>query len=240
MTTTSPRPLDDLPESRRRILLRLKLAGPSTIAALASEFGMTGEAVRQQLAPLVRQGDVSAQVGVSVPGSTGLGRPAARYRLTELGERFFPRKYEDLLAFMLDTLASEWGSDAPVRVLERLTDARVAALEPHLAGMDLAARVAALGALYEADDPYLSMEPVDGGFRIIERNCPFLELAKRKPLLCSCTVSVLERVLGCEVVREERFQHGDGRCSFRVHADKPIDASRLRFAVERERERTTS
>jgi hypothetical protein len=34
-------------------------------------------------------------------------------------------------------------------------------------------------------------------------------------------VNTLERLMGCKVVREQRFQLGHGRCVFRVHLDKP-------------------
>jgi hypothetical protein len=34
------------------------------------------------------------------------------------------------------------------------------------------------------------------------------------------TVSLLSRLLGVDVYREQRFQSGDGRCTFRVLADR--------------------
>lgn len=67
---------------------------------------------------------------------------------------------------------------------------------------------------------------------LIEHNCPFFNVAKRRPVLCSVTVSMLTRLLGYRVVREERFQNGDGRCVFRVLLDQPIDDSSFKFALE--------
>jgi predicted ArsR family transcriptional regulator len=44
----------------------------------------------------------------------------------------------------------------------------------------------------------------------------------RRPALCSVSVSALTRLLGVRVHREEKFQNGDGRCVFRVHANEPV------------------
>ena len=67
----------------------------------------------------------------------------------------------------------------------------------------------------------MDAEEVSGGFRLVEHNCPFLNVALERPVVCSVTVSLLSRLLGFEVVREEKFQAGDGRCAFRVLTDRP-------------------
>jgi predicted ArsR family transcriptional regulator len=54
-----------------------------------------------------------------------------------------------------------------------------------------------------------------------ERNCPFLNVARAHPAICSVSVNTLERLLGFRVIREQRFQAGDGRCVFRVQLDQP-------------------
>lgn len=223
--------IDDLPESRRRLLVRLKLQGPATIAELAADLDISGEAVRQQLMPLERQAWVEQEVT-----PTGLaGRPAARYRLASLGERLFPKHYDDLLVLVVDAVRAELGDPALMRILGRITDLRVAGLAPQLRGMNLGQKVAALKAIYQPDDPFIEVETVDDGYRLIEHNCPFLDVALARPLLCSCTVSVLTRVLERRVVREERFQDGRGRCAFRVYTDQVVDASHLRFRPEPDR-----
>jgi predicted ArsR family transcriptional regulator len=57
-------------------------------------------------------------------------------------------------------------------------------------------------------------------------------MAMARPVLCSSTVSVLTRLLGTKVVREDRFQDGHGRCSFRIYENQPLDVTNLRFARE--------
>jgi predicted ArsR family transcriptional regulator len=153
--------------------------------------------------------------------------------LTESGDHLFPKSYDTLAVMLLDTVVGELGKPAFERVLAAITDGRVREWEPRMRGLSLAERVSALKAVYGDGDPYMEVEKVRGGFRLIERNCPFLNIALERPALCSTTVSVLSRLLGVRVVREERFQHGHGRCVFRVIANEAIDPKQG-FALEPE------
>ena len=54
----------------------------------------------------------------------------------------------------------------------------------------------------------------------------------RRPILCNVSINALTRLLGVRVNREQRFQNGDGRCVFHVHADQPIDAAAWEFQIE--------
>jgi predicted ArsR family transcriptional regulator len=220
-----------LPDSRRSILLALKREGPSTIARLASELQLTGEAVRQQLLQLQREGWIEAKIAREQErGRTG--RPATRYSLTEAGDHLFPKNYDLLNVAMLDALAEELGPDAAVRVLKRVTDERVNAAGPQVQGLPLPERVEALKSLYFESDPYMDVEPADDGFYLVERNCPFYNTAMRRPILCNVSINALTRLLGVRVEREERFQNGDGRCVFHVHANEPVDAANWEFRLE--------
>jgi predicted ArsR family transcriptional regulator len=213
-------PLADVPEARRRLLLHLKERGDATIGQLTAHLGTSGEAVRQQIVMLVRAGWIRRH---RTEPKTGAGRPAARYRLTADAEKLFPKRYQDLAVMLVDIVADALGTEALTTVLRRVTDLRVAALAPHIDGKTLPEKVEALRAIYEGDDPFIEVEPTRDGFRLVERNCPFLDVALSRPLLCSSTVSVLTRLLGRHVEREDRFQDGCGRCSFRIYADRPVN-----------------
>jgi predicted ArsR family transcriptional regulator len=220
-----------LPDSRRAILLALKREGPTTIARLAAELELTGEAVRQQLLQLQREGWVEAKLAHEQErGRTG--RPATRYSLTEAGDHLFPKNYDLLNVAMLDAVSEELGSEAAVRVLRRVTDERVAAAEGQVRGLPIEERVNALKNLYFESDPYMEVEPATDGFYLVERNCPFYNTAMRRPILCNVSINALTRLLGVRVEREERFQNGDGRCVFHVHANEPVDAAAWEFRLE--------
>ncbi|HWE25754.1 MAG TPA: winged helix-turn-helix transcriptional regulator [Myxococcales bacterium] len=216
--------------TRQSILEALKRDGPLAIAQLAERLGMSGEAVRQQLVQLQREGWIEA-LRERGPARHS-GRPPARYRLSQAGDNVFPKHYDSLMVAVIDAVASELGPAALERILSRLTDARVRQWEPRLVGKSLRERVEALRGVYEGEDPFMEVEEVAGGFRLVEHNCPFLNVAMERPAVCSVTVSLLSRLLGVTVVREQRFQNGDGRCSFRVIADRPRSAEAPAFQME--------
>jgi predicted ArsR family transcriptional regulator len=225
--------VDQLPDSRRAILLALKRQGPATIAQLADELQLTGEAVRQQLLQLQREGWIEAKVTRS--GERGrTGRPATSYSLTEAGDHLFPKHYDALNVAMMDAVSEELGPDALKRILERIANDKVGVTEPVLRTLPLGARMQALKDWYLKDDPHMELEQVEDGFRLIERNCPFINTAMNRPSLCSVSVNALTKVLGFRVAREEKFQNGDGRCIFRVYANEPIDSAKWEFRLESE------
>ena len=216
--------------TRQSILESLKREGPLAIAQLAERLAMSGEAVRQQLVQLQREGWIEA-LRERGPAHHS-GRPPTRYRLSQAGDHVFPKHYDALTVAVLDAVASELGPAALERVLATLTETRAREWEPRLAGRSLRERVEALRGIYDGEDPFMQVEEVAGGFRLIEHNCPFLNVAMERPALCSVTVSLLSRLLGVSVVREQRFQNGDGRCSFRVITDRPRPAEAPGFQLE--------
>ena len=211
----------------------MKRQGPSTIAQLAEQLQLTGEAVRQQLLQLQREGWIEAKVTRSSErGRTG--RPATSYSLTEAGDHLFPKLYDALNVSMMDAIAEELGPEGLKRVLEKITNDKAALIESNLASLPLAERVAALKDWYLKDDPHMAVQQVEGGYRLIERNCPYINTAMNRPSLCSISVNALTKVLGFRVAREEKFQNGDGRCVFRVYAEEPVDAATMPFRLESE------
>ena len=152
--------------------------------------------------------------------------------MTNAGEHLFPKHYDALAIAVIDAVAEELGHDAAVRVLERVSNDRVNAVEPTLAGLPLEQKLDALKNWYLEDDPYMAHDRDGDDFRLIERNCPFYNTAMNRPALCSVSVNALTRLLGVRVAREEKFQNGDGRCVFRAYAHEPIDAVTWQFELE--------
>lgn len=218
-----------LPDSRRAIVTALKERGSETIARLARHLGLTGEAVRQQLLQLRQEGWVEAAIDRAVErGRTG--RPSTLYRLTTVGEHLFPKYYDALAVAIIDAVGAELGPESAVRVLERVSNDRVAALAPSLEGRPLEEKLAALKGWYFEDDPYMDFKSDGDDYLLIERNCPYYNTAMHRPALCSVSVNALTRLLGVRVARQEKFQNGDGRCVFHVFVHEPV--TNARFALE--------
>ena len=223
--------LDELPTTRAAIFRLMKVEGFVSIPRIAEVLGVTHEAARKHVVELARNGWIDTDCAAEeVEREATPGRPPVRYCLTAAGEHLFPKQYPDLLIGLLDTIAEEGRAD---EVLARITDARVAALESRVPSGPMKRKMAALRTIYGADDPFAEVEQRGDDYVVTERNCPYLTVAMERPDICSTTVSTLRRVTGCEVVRERRFQDGDGRCEFHV---RTAEASRERKKVRFEKE----
>ncbi|MDQ0201131.1 helix-turn-helix transcriptional regulator [Neobacillus ginsengisoli] len=222
--------IEQLPETRQTILRTLKCDGPATIAELASRLEMTREAIRQHLLQLEYEGWIGRNLKRD-PGNGG-GRPSTCYSLTSEGDHLFPKHYDSLTVEVLDTVADQLGPEALIQVLSMMTEARVREWETRLKGLSLTERIEALKEIYLEDDSFMEVDHSGDGLYLIERNCPFLNVAKRRPILCSVTVTALTRLLGYRVIRQERFQNGDGRCAFRVLLNEPIQKGSYDFIPE--------
>ena len=106
-------------------------------------------------------------------------------------------------------------------------------LDSSVASLPLDAKMDRLREIYRSGDPFIEVHRRGDDFVLVERNCPYLNVALERPLLCSTTISTLRRLTGCEVVRERRFQDGDGRCEFRIRiATASSKRARPRFELE--------
>jgi len=227
--TASAKPAAD---PRNRLLGYLKQKGGATAAELARQLHITREGVRQQLQVLEREGWIARARRAR---KAHVGRPAITYEITTAGDHLFPKRYDNLSLNLVDAVAEQLGEKALITLLTALTDQQVEHWRPRLAGKSLAERLKALKGIYFEDDNHTSVQHDSRGYMLVERNCPFLNVALKRPRLCSVTVSTLTRLLGVRVVREERFQDGDRRCVFRVLADEPVDVRRFRFRLEEDR-----
>ena len=223
--------LSAFPPTRAEILRIVKDRGTASLSDLSKELGLTRENVRQQLKELQQGGWVTAE---ALEKGSGRGRPTTRFALTAAGDHLFPKHYDDLTLTLLETVERRYGSAVLQQAMADLTDANVAKWQERLEGLDLDRRIEALQGIYFENDPYTEVHKAQGEYRLIEKNCPYLSVAERRPQMCSITVSTLSRLLGYRVVREKRFQDGDHRCVFRVRRDKPIDPESFSFEFEPE------
>lgn len=225
--------MENISNIRQQILLLIKQAGKATTAELAEQLGVSYEAVRQQLKLLEGDNLVTRCVERN-PDECRVGRPTSHYALSPAGDHLFPKNYDELAIELIDTMADTLGPEAMRQVLAALTDSRVKEWEPKVRDKSLEERIEVLKGIYLKDDPFMYADQSDNELRLVEGNCPFLNVASRRPALCSVTVSTLTKLLGRQVVREKRFQNGDGRCVFRVLTDRPIDPDNHSFDFEPE------
>jgi predicted ArsR family transcriptional regulator len=222
--------VDQLPETRRSILLAVKRNGAQSAAELSTHLNISIEGIRQHLVSLEKDGFLERSL-IRTANPSG-GRPTFRYALTLDGEHLFPKHYDQLAIEIIDTVANKLGTETLKSVLTHIVDKNVEKWQPKLEGLSFMEKLEALKGLYREDDPFMEITEDKNGITLTEYNCPVLNIAQKHPLICSTTVTTLTRLLGVKVVREDKFQNGDGRCVFRIFPNEAVDPETVGLVVE--------
>lgn len=210
--SSAPRP------AAERVLGQLKLKGPQSAAALGQSLQVSGEAARQQLHRLMRQGLVSAVNQTQ----SGVGRPVRLWQLTPAGHGVFPDKHAALLANVLHNVRETLGLTALNQVIEaREAQSRQIYLDALDDARDLSERVSTLAHL-RTQEGYMCEVRASAAntWLLIENHCPICVAATTCAELCSSELHLFRSVLGeaVEVERIEHLQSGGQRCAYRIRA----------------------
>ena len=212
---TSSEPSEKVPRSSAdRLLVLLKTRGAQTTAELGEATGLTGEAVRLQLAKLSREGLVVAETAPA-----GVGRPARVWRLTDAAHARFPDAHAEVAAQLIRTIRTQLGEEA----LDRLIDARAAESNAvYTAALEgsagLGERVARLAEARTREGYMAESRPDGQGYLLIENHCPVCALATACQGFCRAELETFRAVLGPDtsVERTEHIVAGDRRCVYRI------------------------
>ncbi len=198
-------------ESTRGQIVTLLRRSNRTVEDLARALDLTDNGVRAHLAVLERDGIVR-QRG-SVRRSSGGGKPAYVYELTQEGEDLFPKAYEPTLRWLLDILSERLGpdeSEARLRsVGRRLVEGKTVPTDSTRARLEAAADVLSeLGGLAE-------LEEQDGTLIIRGYGCPLAAVTPDHPEVCRLAEALVAEVAGVPV--HERCDRSERpRCCFEV------------------------
>jgi DeoR family suf operon transcriptional repressor len=204
------------PEGTKHAIMQLLLRQELRPSDLARKLGVTPTAVRQHLATLAALGLVERR---RVPA--GPSRPPELYRLSVEGRRIFPKRYDLLVAGLVEVLLEQAGTE---RTLELVADAarRLADRVPSaLRDGDERERWTRLLAWLEHEFAWeadaVGMNGTPG--RLIIHQCPFQDVSTRYPPVCGVFFSTLIEALQ----RGVRLEHvpnapGEACCEFVVKA----------------------
>jgi DeoR family suf operon transcriptional repressor len=155
--------------------------------------------VRQQLLRLAEEG-----LAAHVRTIAGRGRPAHRYELTDAGEAIFPKRYGDLASELLGYLGGPQSTRVDA-LFEQRRGRRLATARARLAGLPLGGQVEELARILDEDGYLAEVEPVKGGWRIVEHNCAILAVARSYRQACSSELAFIRQAL--ETASVERVAH---------------------------------
>ena len=200
---------------RGELLVELKRTPGAGARQLATALGLSLTAVRHHLKEL----EAARVIRHERLHQQGVGAPSFVYRLSELGEALFPRRYGEALTQVLQLVAEREGRAAAVRLLEAHFGALRAQIRDRLQTMPSpgpAERMQAVaGVLSEAGYMAEGIATFCCG-TLIERNCALHEVAELFPEICALETTMLAEVLEGSVERRTHILGGCGACEYKV------------------------
>lgn len=201
--------------AQRRIVDHLKRSSPCTTADLAEALGISGAAVRPQLAELESRGLVEQEL----QPASGRGRPPSAWSLTPLAIDLFPDRHGDLTVELIEAVRAALGEEGLEAVLAARDRAQLAKLGEAIGDRsDLRQRTEVLAA-QRARQGYMA-EVVEEGdsLLLVEHHCPVCAAAESCQSLCRNELDLFRDALGpaAEVERTQHLLSGDDRCVYRI------------------------
>jgi predicted ArsR family transcriptional regulator len=197
--------------TRGRVVMLLR-GGARTVDELATDLGLTDNAIRAHLAHLERDGLVQ-QGELRRSG----GKPAYTFELTGEAERLFPRAYGVMLNQLLTVLSERMPEQELANVLREVghrmpTDGMTATA-------DLRTRVGQAVALLSGLGGHAVLEEREGGgFLIRGCTCPLAAAVEATPGACCLAESLLSDAIGVPV-HQVCDQGSPPRCAFEIPAE---------------------
>ncbi|HMD03297.1 MAG TPA: hypothetical protein VKG44_10070 [Candidatus Baltobacteraceae bacterium] len=200
--------------TRGRIVTALRRRHSASAVDLAGEFGLSTNAVRQQLLTLERDGYV-----VERSVKRGPTKPTLEYSLTDGAEALFPQQYDRMLNAVLHEVKATLGKDALESVLGKLGKRAAGKLRAKLTATDTKGRAEELAvALRENGVDSDVVQRSDGVLELREHNCPYSHTVGEHPEVCSIIHTVLHDTVSASAKQVESIATGGTACRFEIKA----------------------
>jgi predicted ArsR family transcriptional regulator len=199
-------------------ILKLLQQRALSIKEIETLLGVTTTAVRQQLTALMAEGLVAVTTV-----REKRGRPHAIYSLSEKGQAFFARGYEDLALVLLEEMLQLTEPEQTPRLLQRVSTRLGAQYAEQIHGAELAERLHALVALLNKRGILSKVEEADGAFVFTEYGCPYYGLAREHREVCDLETEAMEHALGSPVTLCQSQLDGYHGCQFQVKKASALD-----------------
>jgi predicted ArsR family transcriptional regulator len=197
--------------TRGKIVEALRNRHASSAFDLAKEFGLSPNAIRQQLLILERDGLVA---GKSV--RRGKTKPTLEYSLTGLADRYFPQSHDRILNAVLREIRATQGDMAVATIFAGIGKRAAQRAGERVAGQPLDVRIAEIAATVKAAGVSAEVERRGDTLVLHEHNCPYASVVSENPEACSVIHTMLEDVVSPNVKQTESLATGGSECRFEV------------------------
>jgi predicted ArsR family transcriptional regulator len=193
--------------NQQRVIAYLKQNGPATLRRLRTDLALTETTARHHLNRLMRDGLVE----IDGEETADVGRPAALYASTRRAEGLFPKRYAELLGFVL---AAAERSGTMHALFDEVADEIAAALRAKLAGKSGDDAVRALLDGVDYGDMLGSVVPVAGGYEMHAYNCHYHAMGLRYLGVCELLPTAISRTGVFTAERLDCQRDGLRSCNF--------------------------
>ena len=183
---------------------------------LAGLFGLSPNAIRQQLVVLERDGLIA---GKSV--RRGKTKPTVEYSLTAEAERYFPQRYDRMLNAVLREIREAGGGEAVAAVFDRIgkrSAERLAGEDGGAAGTEQ--KLISLVTSLKAAGINAELTKSERGTLILhEHTCPYASVVAENPEACSAIHTILDAVAPGKSEHVESIATGGTECRFEIDVE---------------------
>lgn len=197
--------------TRGKIVAELRERGSASAADLAALFGLSPNAVRQQLVVLERDGLVEEH-----PVRRGPTKPTLEFSLTPKADTLFPQQYDKMLSAVLHELREQFGAPAVEQIFDSIARRSIEKTKPRITATDGEGKVAQLTQVLRERGVVAEYSLIDGGFLLQEHTCPYSGVVKEHPEVCSVIHQVMDETLGGEHRQTESLATGGKSCTFEL------------------------
>ena len=199
--------------TRGKIVGALRERRSASAFDLAQAFGLSPNAIRQQLVVLERDGLVA---GKSV--RRGKTKPTVEYSLTPDAERYFPQRYDKMLNAVLREIRDAGGDDAVKAVFERIGRRSAERLKPVVIDLTTEQAMATVVSALRKSGVTAELQHEPGKLILHEHTCPYASVVAEHPEACSAIHQILETVAPGRAEQVESIATGGHECRFEITA----------------------
>jgi predicted ArsR family transcriptional regulator len=199
--------------TRGKIVTALRRRHAASAVDLAEEFGLSTNAVRQQLLTLERDGYVAER---SV--RRGPTKPTLEYSLTPSAETLFPQRYDLMLNALLREVKDTLGPQALASVMDGMGRRAVTKYKDRITAPDTRGRAVELAGVLRENGVEADVIDIGGAIELREHNCPYAKTVGEHPEVCSIIHTVLREAVSGEMTQVESIATGGDACRFEIKA----------------------
>ncbi len=206
-------------DTRDRIISHLQRQGRASIKELVRQLELAPASIRRHLDILQRDNFVSwSQV------RRGAGRPSQLFFLTSIGQERLPRNYSlvanrilrEIVSLSKQEIRDLTGHELADLILRKIAQRLAAEHKGRMSHKSLAGQVKELTQILNEEGCLAEWARTDGGFRILNYNCPYLLVAQDDPRFCVIHLDFIRALLPGEVIREQTLAVDGGKCAYLI------------------------